>query len=664
MYSSTGGLGKITVDGTITEYHPAGFPAITDLAAGPDGNIWFTDRAASKIGKITPAGVTTTYSASLACCPQPMGIAAGADGNLWFTEVWGNGFSGIGKISITGSLTEFPPVQMDLGLGLIAGSDGNIWFGGGKIAPDGTITQFGDVGTEIAEGPDRNIWFANGRVGRMTLHGAVTTYPLPAANSSALGVAIGSDGNVWFTDQGVNSIGKLVLPAPAGSLAQIASGGGWDTNLTLVNLGPAAAQASLSFFSDLGVPLTLPLTFPDGSTTTTSSVVEKLNPDAVAVLDSTSDKAAVDVGWAVLQGGGNVSGVATFSDPASNWAAAVPLENRNAEAYELVFDNTSAVSTGVAIANLTSETIEVFVALRDDGGNGIGSDTITLMPEGHASFMLDQQYAATAGKRGTIEFYPPAAGQISILGLRVNGGALTTLPALPLKVSSLANAVPVTGSFAHVTYDGGFTSSFYLFNPTPITGQFTLSFFDESGKPLAVPLSLPQSGTSLTTSVLTRFIPARSILFIETVSSDANPSTVASAQLTSNTGIGGFEIFRWTPFGQEASVALAAGESDTFVLVADNTNGAGMGVALANTTDSPLTVLFKQRDDSGALLQTDTIDLPEHGHISFMLPDRYPAVAGMHGTAEFSAPAPGKVSVIGLEIKPNGTLTTIPTLAK
>jgi hypothetical protein len=55
------------------------------IATGPDGNLWFTESAASKIAKITPAGAVTEYS--VAPNTVPSGITAGPDGNLWFTEM-------------------------------------------------------------------------------------------------------------------------------------------------------------------------------------------------------------------------------------------------------------------------------------------------------------------------------------------------------------------------------------------------------------------------------------------------------------------------------------------------------------------------------------------------------------------------------------------------
>ena len=79
---------------TITEFplpplnNPAGYtPVITN---GPDGNLWFTDPAAGKVGRITPAGQVTEFAV-----PSPdngpsrgagSAITAGPDGNVWFAS--------------------------------------------------------------------------------------------------------------------------------------------------------------------------------------------------------------------------------------------------------------------------------------------------------------------------------------------------------------------------------------------------------------------------------------------------------------------------------------------------------------------------------------------------------------------------------------------------
>ena len=55
------------------------------IAAGSDGNLWFTEPGTAQVGRVTPSGVVTEF-ATPTKSSQPWGIASGSDGNLWFTE--------------------------------------------------------------------------------------------------------------------------------------------------------------------------------------------------------------------------------------------------------------------------------------------------------------------------------------------------------------------------------------------------------------------------------------------------------------------------------------------------------------------------------------------------------------------------------------------------
>src|SRR5437016_6286143 len=77
----------------------------------------------------------------------PLGITRGPDGNVWFTE---NGAKKIGRISMTGTVTEFPlPLPFSDPRGITAGPDGNLWFTGifqsniDRMTPSGVLTEFG-----------------------------------------------------------------------------------------------------------------------------------------------------------------------------------------------------------------------------------------------------------------------------------------------------------------------------------------------------------------------------------------------------------------------------------------------------------------------------------------------------------------------------------------
>jgi virginiamycin B lyase len=119
---------------------------LTEIARGPDGNLWFTEPDANRIGRITPSGVITEFSV-----PKPNSlpgaITAGRDGNLWFTEDQGQR---IGRISPTGSITEFSLLAGDLPTEITAGPDGNLWFtinnnGSakiGRLTPTGQLAEF------------------------------------------------------------------------------------------------------------------------------------------------------------------------------------------------------------------------------------------------------------------------------------------------------------------------------------------------------------------------------------------------------------------------------------------------------------------------------------------------------------------------------------------
>lgn len=486
-----------------------------------------------------------------------------------------------------------------------------------------------------------------------------------AANAqlaSPLSLTFGSAGELYIGDNGNNRVRTVSFP---GALPQIASAGNWDTLLTLVNLSPTAAEATLSFSGDSGNPLTLPFTFPQGSNRAiaASTITQTVNGNAVLLLDTTGpDKEPASTGWAELLNSGDITGFAIFSNPFFKWNAVVPLDARNASSYLVPFDNTGSLTTGVALANMAGKAGNVNVVIRDDTGGQLHTGTIPLPALGHASFTLPDTYSSSAGKRGTVEFDTPAGGWISVLGLRANqisstASALTTLPVL-------ANVDTSGGSITHATWNGGFTTIFTLVNTGATAASASLSFSGDSGSPLVVPLSFPQTGTTTAASTVTRTIPPNASLVMETIAQDALPAIQGSAILATTGDVGGFAIFRWTTFGQEASVPIETRNLPAYILAFDNTGGLTTGLAIANVSGQPAVVPVLIRDDKGAALGSATISLATRGHTSFLLPDKYKVTNGKRGTVEFGTPSGGQISVVGLRAGNDGTLTTIPVLGR
>jgi streptogramin lyase len=274
--NGNGGIGRITLDGQITEFPPLLTPGLgmarqpTGITAGPDGKIWFTEQAPpGAIAVLDPnAGQVTEFSSGLAPTSAPTGITVGPDGNLWFTEKMGDR---IGRISPLGTIAEF-------GTGLTAGSqpqdivagpDGNLWFTEsanpgriGRITTDGIITEFSagltpnSAPTDIVAGPDGNLWFTEsgnpGRVGRITPEGEITEFSAgltPASQPS--GIAEGGDGELWFGEAGgAGGIGRLT----AGGITEFVGGVAFNLTAGAAPLGLTQGPDGNVWFAESASP--------------------------------------------------------------------------------------------------------------------------------------------------------------------------------------------------------------------------------------------------------------------------------------------------------------------------------------------------------------------------------------------------------------------------
>jgi streptogramin lyase len=117
------GLAKMTTSGTFTAYPLADPGLLADIAPGPDGNVWYVRTHPDKIGRVTPAGVVTEFARGSVASFG--GIAAGPDGALWVTESLVNV---AGRITTSGTFTEF--IINNLAHGITLGPDGALWLAG------------------------------------------------------------------------------------------------------------------------------------------------------------------------------------------------------------------------------------------------------------------------------------------------------------------------------------------------------------------------------------------------------------------------------------------------------------------------------------------------------------------------------------------------------
>jgi hypothetical protein len=219
-----------------------------------------------------------------------------------------------------------------------------------------------------------------------------------------------------------------------------------------------------------------------------------------------------------------------------------------------------------------------------------------------------------------------------------------------------------------VAVQGGWQTTFTLVNTGATAATATLKFFDDSGAPLALPLTSPSLGALGPAATLKLPLAAGASVVIETQGDDAAPEVTGSAQLDVDGGqVSDFAIFRYNPTQQEAAVPPAS-TSISNLLVFDNTNGLATGVAVANPGAQPLSATVTARDQTGAVLGTGTIQLPAFGHRQFMLTDAenggFAQTQNLRGTVEFTPPSGTSLAVLGIRATDAGVITSIPVVAK
>jgi streptogramin lyase len=295
---ATPAIRRMATDGTVTAFTDPALGRPRSIAAGPDGALWFTDLLFNSIGRITTAGVITTYATPGIDVDQ---IVAGPDGAMWFSSP--ATFPGsIGRITMAGVMTEFVVAGAPHVKSLTAGPDGAIWFLAtsygfssntelmGRMAMDGSSVTYTIQGAlnpfSITNGPDGALWFTDsqrgslervdpqgvrtsfvrpglhnagdvtvgpdgalwvtlfesGTVGRMTTDGAYSTFSIPDMTTTTL-VSTGPDGGVWFsasTAAGIDRLARIqVIGAPTAPDAVTAIAG---TGTATVSWAPPSAE--------------------------------------------------------------------------------------------------------------------------------------------------------------------------------------------------------------------------------------------------------------------------------------------------------------------------------------------------------------------------------------------------------------------------------------
>jgi len=211
-FAHDGILAMITPAGALRDHVAENVPLA--ISTGPDGNIWasgprFDSQTGAVIGdvieRISLSGSVTTFSVGTTSS-SPSSISAGPDGNLWFTEPDANK---IGRITPTGQITLFTvPTSGSQPTGIVTGPNGNIWF---TEAASRHIGEYFLVGTPPAPATATATALAIDVSAPAVGQGAHLTATVTSTAGTPGGTVTFFDGNTALGTASLNAGGQAVL---------------------------------------------------------------------------------------------------------------------------------------------------------------------------------------------------------------------------------------------------------------------------------------------------------------------------------------------------------------------------------------------------------------------------------------------------------------------
>lgn len=217
----TGKIGRITTDGTMTEFPVLNGQEPEGITEGGDGNVWFTEPGANAIGRMTPAGVSTIFSIEGGDNPDPRGITLGPDGNVWYVENY-DGY--IGRVTPAGALTRFQiPDGSSEPWAITTGPNGDLWFTESlagaigrfdprtlRFKPSLKVT-YGSTPWGILFAPDKHIWFTERTADKIAevVGSKIREFDIKQTASYPEALTPGPDGDLWFTESQAQYLGRI-----------------------------------------------------------------------------------------------------------------------------------------------------------------------------------------------------------------------------------------------------------------------------------------------------------------------------------------------------------------------------------------------------------------------------------------------------------------------
>ena len=285
-------------------------------------------------------------------------------------------------------------------------------------------------------------------------------------------------------------IADLARPSTAGPIyfPQLADGAGYSTTVVLLNTSGTVETGVLHLFANDGSPLVVRQV--NGSSA--SSFAYSIPPGGVYVLQTDASPQDVQTGWAeLIPDGGTITpegaGILQFSqNGVLVTETGVPSVAPTTHA-RIFLDTSGGRNTGTAIGNPGNAPLNISLqAFQMDGSTqaGAANGPIAVGAKGHAASFVDQLISGLpSGFQGVLDITGDSPFAAITCRSLVNERGEILLTAFP--VADLNQPPPFPIVFPQIADGDGFATQFILLNASGPSSA-TLSFFGETGKPLAV----------------------------------------------------------------------------------------------------------------------------------------------------------------------------------
>ena len=288
------------------------------------------------------------------------------------------------------------------------------------------------------------------------------------------------------------------LSSSAVIMGHFADGGGWRTQLLLVNTSDVAVTGTVQFFNE-GTPTlaAAPITLNVNGTVAASFSYSIRARTAVNLATFGATTAATAVGSILItpvsgSTAPSASTVFSYSKNGVTVSGASVQTQPTGTAFRTYVEVTSntpgagAIQSGIAITNNSSTSATVNFELNSLNGFGTGlAASVVIPPSGHTSKFVHELFPTLSLPfRGVLRV--SSGNSIVVVSLRTRYNErgdflITTTPATnEASASSSADLM-----FPHIVDRGGYTTQFILFSG--LAGQSTagtLRFFGQDGQPL------------------------------------------------------------------------------------------------------------------------------------------------------------------------------------